>query len=138
VSAFTAIGCSVIDCGHAEKRATYLQADTAMSEHHADAHPNVERATLPKAATDLVVTAAEHGWRVAVGHGWDSGGSPFVTVQLGIADPIRQYQITWHTRGTGTYRLFSKIYRGERQWWADAPSVKAIRAYITETEVVAA
>jgi hypothetical protein len=129
------IGCSVGACQHVETRSRYTDADAAMYKHHTADHPDSPRQALPKAAVELIADAAERDWRIGVGHGRDSGNAPFVTVQLAIKDPDREYRLTWHTRGTGTYRLFSKIYRGERQWWTDAPSVKAIRTYITETEV---
>ena len=138
MSAFTIIGCSAPNCDHTETRVTYMEAEMAMDAHHSTAHPEAVRPALPKAALELIASAAERGWRIGVGHGRDSGDSPFVTIQLGIKDPDWRYQITWHTRDTGTYRLFSKICRGGGHWWADAPSVKAIRAHITETEVVAA
>lgn len=138
MAAFTIIGCSVPDCGHTETRVTYMDAETAMAEHHATAHPGASRPVLPKVTLELIACAAERGWRIGVGHGRDSGDSPFIQIQLGIKDPDWQYQLTWHTRDTGTYRLFSKIYRGGGRWWTDAPSVKAIRAHIAQTEVKAA
>jgi hypothetical protein len=137
VGAFTIIGCSVPGCDHRETRVTYLEATTAMDAHHSTKHPDIAQPSLPKAAVELIRCAADHGWRIGVGHGLDSGDSPFINIELGINDPSWLYRLTWHTRGTGTYRLFTKICRGGGHWWRDAPSVEAIGAHIASTEVVA-
>lgn len=86
-------------------------------------------AALPvKAARDLVSLAVAGGWRWVAAAGEDSGSKPFVTVIVGDVTTGEQYQITWHTRATGTYRLFSKIMSESKgRPWRDAPSLKAIR-----------
>jgi|ERR1700756_794769 len=87
---------------------------------------------LPKAAQELLQVAESAGWKSGVERGVDSGGSPFVTVAVGARSGERfwHYQITWHTRGTGTYRLFGKIVRTDVHYWCDAPSLRTIRETI--------
>jgi len=92
-----------------------------------------------KAARDLVELAEatdETTW--AAGADEDSGGSPFFVVQVG--HPLgAQYKLTWHTRGTGSYRLFSKIYApASGAVWRDAPSLKWVREQITAAGEAAA
>lgn len=133
---FAVIGC--FECTHTEKRPTFAEADLGMLDHYASAHIGITRPVLPKAAADLVACAAEHGWRIAAGYGRDSGNAPFVEIQLANDDPKRLYKICWHTRDTGTYRLFSKIVWAPYRGWTDAPSIRAIRAFIAEPEAVSA
>lgn len=85
---------------------------------------------LPAAAVELLALAERIGWKTSAEHGVDSGGSPFVTIDVGArrGDEAWHYRITWHTRGTGTYRLFSKLARTHAHYWRDAPSLRAIRA----------
>lgn len=93
---------------------------------------------MPKAAAELHELAIKHDWASAHQFGEDSGGSPFLTLELGrkVGEGKRavyHYRITWHTRNTGTYRLFSKICRTPASpGWHDAPSLRAIRATIEE------
>ena len=58
-----------------------------------------------KAARDFAVDAIDAGWDVLIRHGKDTGDSPFVSVEA--VKPDRHLRLTWHTRDTGTYRLFS-------------------------------
>lgn len=91
---------------------------------------------LPKAARSLVEYADWAGWRHAVADGVDTGGSPFVTVALRHPESGHAFRITWHTRNTGTYRLFSKSERpAGKGVWRDATSIKAIRAVIGDQRV---
>lgn len=92
----------------------------------------IMRANLKtKAARDLVELAeATDGVSWASGAGEDSGGSPFFAVLVGQAKGA-QYKLTWHTRDTGSYRLFSKIYApAPGAAWQDAPSLKWVREQI--------
>ena len=96
---------------------------------------------LPKTAADLLAVARANGWRTAVGHAEDSGGSPYATVEIGrkVNDEVWHYKLCWHTRGTGTYRLFTKLSRTpDAPYWHDAPSLKAIRATLESVSELAA
>jgi len=89
-----------------------------------------------KGARDLVTVVIANGWEWAAARDVDSGGNPFVEVLLGRADTGEQYKVTWHTRGTGTYRLFSKIWVKEKgRPWADAPSLRAISARVEQASL---
>lgn len=88
---------------------------------------------FPKAAAELLELASERGWKTGTAHGIDSADNPFVTIELGrvVGDSVFHYRITWHTRGTGTYRLFSKICRVPgAMYWHDAPSLRVIQTAI--------
>lgn len=81
---------------------------------------------LPKASVELINVAALSKW--SVGWTWDSdlNGSPFVKVQVGDAETREIFSFTWHSRGTGTLRLFSKLHQKTAGApWTDGPSVKA-------------
>lgn len=86
-------------------------------------------AALPvKAARDLVSLVEGSGWKWVAAEGKDNASNPFVTIVVGDVATGEQYKITWHTRATGTYRLFSKIMsEAKGHPWRDAPSLKAIR-----------
>jgi hypothetical protein len=102
--------------------------------------PGVREISDPRVPPDfrrLPEIAREHGW--AVGHQFsvDNGGSPFVTVA--IAKRAAYYvRLTWHTRATGTYRLFSKIMRTESDVgpgpWRDTPSLSRIHELIAASK----
>lgn len=70
----------------------------------------------PTRARALLDAAIDHGWAVAWQPGSDTSGAPFVTVRA--VDTDTEIRVTWHTRATGTYRLFSAIARepGSRGW----------------------
>jgi hypothetical protein len=60
---------------------------------------------IPAKCAELVSALLAGGWSFVVNHGKDTGESPFISVE---ARRGRQdIRITWHTRATGTYRLFS-------------------------------
>lgn len=81
--------------------------------------------TLPKAAVNLINTAALSGWFTGWQWAEDSGGSPFVTVHVGDADTTEYFKYTWHSRNTGTLRLRSKMRQAEAgASWTDGPSIK--------------
>lgn len=58
-----------------------------------------------RAAQDFAIDAIDAGWSVLLQHGKDTGENPFVSVEAREGD--RHLRLTWHTRDTGTYRLFS-------------------------------
>ncbi|MEU9890213.1 hypothetical protein [Sphaerisporangium sp. NPDC051011] len=66
---------------------------------------------LPGPARQLLDLARAHGWRTLVNPATDTGGHVFVAVKVGRSRPWIQVDITWHTRDTGTFRLFSKLWR---------------------------
>lgn len=90
---------------------------------------------LPAAARNLINTASAAGW--VTGWVWESdkGGSPFVTVHV-MSDATGEYfKYTWHSRGTGTLRLFSRLHRqAAGHLWREAPSIKVALAGIAATE----
>lgn len=80
------------------------------------------------AARALALEAVAKGWTAGWMEGEDNGGNPFITLHMGKREGA-YYTITWHTRDTGTYRLFSKMVRRvPGASWTDAPSLKAIRS----------
>ncbi|MGW1828882.1 hypothetical protein ACWCO0_09430 [Streptomyces tubercidicus] len=89
--------------------------------------------TLPKAAVGLINTAALSRW--STGWQWleDSAGNPFVTVHVADPDTREYFKYTWHSRGTGTLRLFSKMRQVQAGGlWIDGPSVKAAMFRVRE------
>lgn len=78
---------------------------------------------MTQKARDLAIAAINAGWSVAFKRNVDSGNSPFVTVEA-----IRTggyFCVTWHTRDTGTYRLFHATF-GETRYKAHDVSLKRI------------
>ena len=59
----------------------------------------------PTAARQFAKDAIDAGWNVLIQSGEDTGGSPFVSVEA--RQGLTHLRLTWHTRETGTYRLFS-------------------------------
>jgi len=53
----------------------------------------------------LVNTLLDGGWSFVVNHGADTGSHPFVSTEARRGND--HIMITWHTRATGTYRLFT-------------------------------
>lgn len=111
--------------------------DVPMIQEQIDPGVLPEFRHLPPAPKALEEVALAHGWRVAHQFSVDNGGSPFVTVHV-ISRSAYYFRITWHTRMTGTYRLFSKIMRSLSNdgagRWDTAPSLTRIREIITTTE----
>jgi hypothetical protein len=60
---------------------------------------------MPTKCQNLIAALAISGWSFVVQHGKDTGDSPFISIE-GRRDTCH-VMITWHTRATGTYRLFS-------------------------------
>ena len=61
--------------------------------------------SYPPKLTDLVIALTQYGWSFVVNHGKDTGDSPYVSTEARRGND--HVMITWHTRATGTYRLFS-------------------------------
>jgi len=59
------------------------------------------------AARELLLCAVDHGWSATLEHGIDTGENPCVIVTARRELSPYQVRVTWHTRKTGTYRLFS-------------------------------
>lgn len=78
---------------------------------------------IPNRVGRFAAAAAEAGWRVRQGHGADTGGAPFVTVYARRG--MWEVRATWHTRHTGTYRLFTCIARSPRRTWFDTTLTEA-------------
>jgi hypothetical protein len=87
--------------------------------------------TPPKALAELIAAALAHRRAFIVQHGVDSGDCPFVTFKAQWlpegCDVSTELQMTWHTRNTGTYRLFSAIARGYYRNWQDITAKKALK-----------
>jgi hypothetical protein len=66
----------------------------------------------PTRAQEFLNLAIEHGCAVSWVPNVDTGGSPFVTIQVARED--LRLEACWHTRDTGTYRLFSLIHGRNR------------------------
>lgn len=82
--------------------------------------------TFPKNARPLVDALLEAGWSFVVMHGADTGSSPYVSVE-GKGDDS-EVKCTWHTRETGTYRLFTCLVRSPGQAWHHSTLRKALEA----------
>ena len=74
-------------------------------------------------ARALAIAAIDAGWSVVFKRNVDSGNSPFVTVEAVREDGY--FNVTWHTRDTGTYRLFHAVF-GESRYKAHDVSLKRI------------
>lgn len=61
--------------------------------------------TEPTAARQFATDAINADWNVLVQHSTDTGENPFVSIDA--IKSGRHLRLTWHTRDTGTYRLFS-------------------------------
>ena len=86
--------------------------------------------TPPRALSEMIAAALTHKRHFKVEHGEDSGGSPFVTfraVWMPDGCDIRtDIRLTWHTRDTGTYRLFSATAAGYYRAAHDTTAKKAL------------
>lgn len=63
----------------------------------------------PKKLHDVVEALLDHGWSYFLNHGKDTGDHPFISVEARRGN--QDVRITWHTRATGTYRLFSCLVK---------------------------
>ena len=79
----------------------------------------------PRGLVQAVDAALAAGRAFIVNHGTDSGDSPFVS--LTVKWPLHEVRLTWHTRDTGTYRLFSAMAKTDARNWHDVTMAKAIQ-----------
>lgn len=70
----------------------------------------------PAGLKKAVDAALKHGRPFIVNHGMDSGDSPFVALTVKW-DELYEVRLTWHTRDTGSYRLFSTLVRTATRNW---------------------
>lgn len=91
--------------------------------------------TLPRAAVKMLTTAALAKWLTGWQWSVDSGGNPFVSIHVGDRETGEYFKYVWHTRGTGTLRLFSRTHRATRgRQWTDGPGVADVIFRIREVE----
>lgn len=62
----------------------------------------------PKKCIELVNQLLLSRWAFVVNHGEDTGGSPYINIEAARGNQM--LYITWHTRETGTYRLFACLH----------------------------
>lgn len=79
---------------------------------------------VPTKLNALVEAALTAGRPFIVNHGEDTGGSPFVSIT--VKWPQHEVRATWHTRNTGTYRLFSALATLPNQGWHDITATRAL------------
>jgi hypothetical protein len=77
-------------------------------------------------ARELTLTAIDNGWAVLFKPEVDTGGSPFVTVEGARGD--QYFNVCWHTRGTGTYRIFHASLGASRHTARDASLKRIVQA----------
>ncbi|MCX5070876.1 hypothetical protein OOJ91_34070 [Micromonospora lupini] len=111
-----------------------------------DRHDRHTCPEMPRAAAQLLDTARAAGWRLLAVTHHDTSGHPYLKVQVAHPNPpavhnrsgpchccaIWAYEVTWHTRGTGSYRLFGRVLARVPGHAAphDGPSIRAIRTLI--------
>jgi hypothetical protein len=61
--------------------------------------------TYPAKLKDVTTSLLDYGWSFVLQHGKDTGDHPYINIEA-RRDSQHVY-ITWHTRATGTYRLFT-------------------------------
>jgi hypothetical protein len=62
---------------------------------------------IPLKCRELIIKLMDAGWSFVVQHGKDTGDHPFISIGAKKARDGETIRVTWHTRATGTYRLFS-------------------------------
>lgn len=62
-------------------------------------------AITPAKCKDLIAALMHGGWSFVVQRGVDTGNNPYISTEARRDKDT--LMITWHTRGTGTYRLFT-------------------------------
>lgn len=93
-----------------------------------------EKNAVPVAARTLAHDAIDAGWSVAYNLGVDTGMNQFVTVEASRpaagedSDPS-YFRVTWHTRGTGTFRMFD-CCAGKYRYQASACSLRHIKSLV--------
>lgn len=69
---------------------------------------NVQAAVMPAKCKEFIGALTDNMWSFVVRHGTDTGESPYVGIEA--ARDGQKLMVTWHTRGTGTYRLFTCLH----------------------------
>lgn len=95
----------------------------------------IDEKVADRAARELVLDCMKYGWSVAYHRGKDSARNPFVRVEgsrnVHDSDDANQYfSVTWHTRATGTYRLFGHPVYGRFKWSAKPTNLATLRAIV--------
>ena len=80
---------------------------------------------------DLLDLALDAGWSAIYQYGADIGDCPYISVDARQAD--RRVTVTWHTRDTGTYRVFSVLY-GTTSNLRSNGTLKAARGFLLKGE----
>lgn len=78
----------------------------------------------PAKLREVVDTALNAGRSLLVSHGADTAGSPFVLAT--VKWDRYEIRLTWHTRDTGSYRLFSAIAAIPGRNWHDITAARAV------------
>jgi hypothetical protein len=86
-----------------------------------------------KTQAELEELARAHGFRVYRERGVDTGGNPYITLWLtrgtAVDHDLEEHRVTWHSRGHGTFRLFSMLTRKlDRRGWVTPKSLMALCA----------
>lgn len=84
------------------------------------------------ASREFLTLALDHEWSASYVHGEDTGGNPYINVNAARGDEGEAVRITWHTRQTSTYRLFSVLTRGTVGGWRDG-TLKSAKALIADS-----
>lgn len=79
---------------------------------------------MPAKLRHMMDTAVDAGRSLILAHGIDSGDHPYVA--LTVKWDNHEVRATWHTRATGSYRLFSAIARYPHHPWHDVTADRAI------------
>lgn len=79
---------------------------------------------FPEKARPLIEQMLESGWSFVVNHGTDTGGCAFVSIEGKRGNS--GVKCAWHTRDTGTYRLFTCIASTPGTRWGDVTLRRAL------------
>jgi len=64
--------------------------------------------TYPAKLTEVINGLTDYGWSFVLNHGKDTGEHPYIAIEGGRGN--EHVMVTWHTRATGTYRLFTCMF----------------------------
>lgn len=62
---------------------------------------------IPLKCREFIIELMDAGWSFVVQHGKDTGDSPYISIEAKRSKESDTIRATWHTRATGTYRLFT-------------------------------
>jgi hypothetical protein len=79
--------------------------------------------SIPARCKDLVAELTDCGWSFVLNHGKDTGENPYINIEARRGD--QHIYVTWHTRATGTYRLFTCLSNKRQTTFARAMEVVA-------------